>query len=84
VPGEETVTPNGVKLIGLANYEGHVAKHASQVLAANFANMIEHFWDKEAKTFKIISPDDDPKGCLITHDAEPSCTNVLSEVWEQN
>jgi NAD(P) transhydrogenase subunit alpha len=67
VPGEETVSANGVKLIGLANYEGHVAKHASQVLAANFANMIEHFWDKEAKAF-LIKPDDEiQKGCLITH-----------------
>ena len=68
VPGEETVTANGVKLIGLANFEGQVSKHASQVLAANFANMIEHFWDKEAKTFKINPADDIQKGCLITHD----------------
>ncbi len=68
VPGEETVTANGVKLIGLANFEGHVSKHASQVLAANFANMIEHFWDKEAKTFKIHPADEIQKGCLITHD----------------
>lgn len=67
VPGEETLSANGVKLIGLANYEGHVAKHASQVLAANFANMIEHFWDKEAKTFAIQPADEIQKGCLITH-----------------
>ncbi len=67
VPGEETVTANGVRLIGLANYEGRVAKHATQVLAANFANMIEHFWDKEAKTFRIDPADEIQKGCLLTH-----------------
>lgn len=68
VPGEETVTANGVKLIGLANFEGRVSKHATQVLAANFANMIEHFWDAEAKVFRIDPADEIQKGCLITHD----------------
>jgi H+-translocating NAD(P) transhydrogenase subunit alpha len=62
VPGEETVTANGVRLIGLANYEGQVSKHASQVLAANFANMIEHFWDKEAKTIRINPVRRHPEG----------------------
>jgi NAD(P) transhydrogenase subunit alpha len=66
-PGEVTVTANGVKLIGLTNIEGTVAKHASQVLAANFANMIEHFWDKEARTFMIKPADEIQQGCLITH-----------------
>ena len=66
-PGEETVTENGVKLVGLANFEGQVSKHASQVLAANFANMIEHFWDEENKIFKIDLEDEIQQGCVITH-----------------
>lgn len=70
VPGEETVTANGVKLVGLANFEGKVSKHASQVLAANFANMIEHFWDEEAKAFRIDLEDEIQKGCVITHGGE--------------
>lgn len=68
ISGKETVTANGVKLIGLANFEGRVSKHATQVLAANFSNMIEHFWDKEAAVFKINPADEILKGCLITHD----------------
>ncbi len=68
VPGESTVTKNGVKLIGLANFEGRVAKHASQVLGSNFANMLEHFWDKEEKTLKINLEDEIQSGCIITHD----------------
>jgi len=67
-PGKETVTENGVKLIGLANFEGQVSKHASQVLAANFASMIEHFWDKETNSFKIKLEDEIQKSCVITHD----------------
>lgn len=67
-PGEETVTENGVKLVGLANFEGQVSKHASQVLAANFANMIEHFWDEESNSLKINLEDEIQKGCVITHD----------------
>lgn len=70
VPGEETVTENGVKLIGLANFEGRVATHATQVLAANFANMVEHFWDQEAKALRIDPADEIQKGCLITHGGE--------------
>lgn len=68
VPGQEVVTDHGVRLIGLANFEGQVATHATQVLAANFANMIEHFWDKEAKAVRINLADDIQKGCVITHD----------------
>lgn len=67
VCGEEVVTDNGVILIGLANYEGGVAKHATQVYAANLANMIEHFWDKEGKTFRVAPDDVLQKGCVITH-----------------
>ncbi len=67
VPGQEVVSENGVRLIGLANYEGQVATHATQVLAANFANMLEHFWDAEAKAVKVDLDDDIQKGCIITH-----------------
>ncbi|MCB1234033.1 MAG: NAD(P) transhydrogenase subunit alpha [Verrucomicrobiae bacterium] len=70
VPGEEVVTDNGVRLIGLANYEGRVPAHATQMLAANFANMIGHFWDAEAKAFKIDLADELQKGCVITHGGE--------------
>ena len=68
VPGEEVTTENGVRLIGLSNYEGQVSQHATQVLAANFANMLEHFWEEESKAVKIDLEDDIQKGCIITHD----------------
>lgn len=66
--GEEVVTDNGVVIIGTGNFEGQVSKHASQMLGSNFANMIEHFWDKEEKTLPINFDDEIQKGCIITHD----------------
>ena len=67
VPGETITTDNGVTIIGLANFEGRVARHATQMLASNFANMIEHFWDEEGKTFQLDLEDELLQGCVITH-----------------
>ena len=61
------VTLNGVKIIGLGNLPSHVAVNASDMLAANFANFIEHFWSKETNAFSLALEDEIIKGCLITH-----------------
>lgn len=66
-PGEDVVTPNGVTILGNANLEGTVAHHATQVLAANFAAWLTHFWDEKAKTLKLDQNDEILKGCLLTH-----------------
>jgi len=67
-PGTDLVTDNGVTIICNPCLEGTVAHHASQVLAANFAAWITHFWAKDAQTF-LPNPDDAIlKGCLITRD----------------
>ncbi len=68
VPGEDTVTANGVTILGDTSLENSVATHASQMLAANFAAWITHFWDEEAKTLKLDREDEILKGCLITYD----------------
>ncbi len=67
VPGEEVITDEGVRLVGLANYEGMVSKHATQVYASNLANMIEHFWNLEDKRFVVDLEDEIQCGCVITH-----------------
>jgi H+-translocating NAD(P) transhydrogenase subunit alpha len=66
--GEDVVTPNGVALIAHPCLECTVAHHASQVLAANYAAWIEHFWDASAKTLRLDAADEILKGCLITRD----------------
>jgi len=68
VSGEDVVTANGVTILGHPTLECTTATHATQVLAANFAAWITHFWDDEAKTLKLDREDEILKGCLITHD----------------
>lgn len=66
--GKVITTPEGVKLVGFANFEGQVARHATQMLGSNFFNMLEHFWDKENSVLKIDLEDEIQSGCIITHD----------------
>lgn len=65
--GSEIVTDNGVTIVGTGNFEGQVARHASQMLGANFANMLEHFQDSESKQIEIDLEDEIQGGCVITH-----------------
>ena len=67
-PGEDVVTPNGVLIVGHGNLESTVSYHASQVLAANYAAWITHFWDAADQTLRLDLTDEILKGCLITHD----------------
>ena len=64
--GEEVVTKNGVRIIGPENLEGYYPKDATLMLASNFYNLIEHFWDAEAKDLKYDADDEILNGCLIT------------------
>lgn len=66
--GEEVVTENGVRIIGPENLEGYYPKDATLMLASNFYNLIEHFWDAEAKDFQYKQDDEILNGCLITKD----------------
>lgn len=67
VLGEE-VDVNGVKIIGLANMPGRVAKNASEMYSANLHNLVLEYWDKESKAFNLDLEDDIQQGCIITHD----------------
>ncbi|GAA5483593.1 NAD(P) transhydrogenase subunit alpha part 1 [Haloferula sargassicola] len=70
VPGEETVTENGVRLIGHRRLECLVARDASAMFANNLANFIDHFWDKETKTLKYDPEDPILKGATLTRDGQ--------------
>lgn len=65
-PGEE-VEVDGVRIIGVANLPGQVASHASQMLASNVFNLIEHLWDEEQNAATLDLQDPIVKGCLLTH-----------------
>lgn len=68
VAGEDITTPNGVTILGHPLLECTVATHATQVLAANFAAWITHFWDDETKSLPLNREDEIMQGSLITHD----------------
>jgi H+-translocating NAD(P) transhydrogenase subunit alpha len=67
-PGEDVVTANGVTILGHPCLECTVATHATQVLAANFAAWITHFWKNDSKSLHLDREDEILKGSLITHD----------------
>jgi NAD(P) transhydrogenase subunit alpha len=66
-PGENVITAGGVIIMGHPNLEGTVAHHATQVLAANFAAWLTHFWDDQQKSLRLDPPDEILRGCLLTH-----------------
>lgn len=67
---EEIVTPNGVIIIGIGKLENRIPAHASQVYAANLANFVEHFWEKENKTLHLDLDDEIIQGCLLTNNGQ--------------
>ncbi|MDE2028560.1 MAG: Re/Si-specific NAD(P)(+) transhydrogenase subunit alpha [Candidatus Omnitrophica bacterium] len=67
---EEVVTANGVHILGLGNLPGRVAAHASQMYSANLHNLLEEYWDKDTKAFKLNLEDEIIKGALITHQGQ--------------
>ncbi len=67
---DQEVDINGVKIIGLANIPGRVALDASQMYSSNLSNFLEHFWDKEEKTFVLNREDEIVQGCMMTDGGE--------------
>ena len=65
---DQDVDVNGVTILGVSNLPGKVPVHASQMYSANLVNLLEHFWDKEAKAFTLALDDEIVKGCLVVHD----------------
>ena len=66
----EEVVVNGVRIMGLGNLPGRVATHASQMFSSNLHSLVEEYWDKDEKIFKLKLDDEIIKGCLITHQGQ--------------
>ena len=66
VPGELTLTENGVKVLGYRNWPGRIPVAASNLYARNLLTFLTTFWDKDAKAPKL--PDDDAivQGTMLT------------------
>ena len=64
--GEEVLV-NEVRVLGFGNLPGRVPRVASEMYSNNLGNLVEHFWDREAKIFKLDPENDILKQCLVTH-----------------
>src|SRR5574337_1734506 len=64
----EVIDLNGVIVVGLGNLPSRVARNASEMYSSNIVNLLDEFWDKDAKRLKLDAGDDIVKGCVITRD----------------
>ena len=65
---DEIVDINGVKVIGQGNLPSEVAKNASEMYSNNLFNLIDEFWDDEAKVLNLDPEDEIIEACVITRD----------------
>jgi NAD(P) transhydrogenase subunit alpha len=68
VPGERTVTPNGVTILGYKNWPGRIPVAASSLYARNLLTFLTTFWDKDSQAPKLPETDDIVKGVMLTRD----------------
>lgn len=68
VPGEVSVTDNGVTVIGYTNYPARLATSASQLYARNLFAFLETLIDKAEKKLAIDWADELVKATVLTRD----------------
>jgi len=66
VPGERTVTANGVTILGYHNWPGRIPVAASSLYARNLLTFLSTFWDKDAKAPRLPPDDDIVRGVMLT------------------
>ncbi len=76
---EEVVTENGVIILSGDYLERQVPFDASKMLSGNFTAFLTHFYDKEAKEFKVNMQDEIMRGCLLTQGG-----TIIHERFKEN
>ncbi len=69
VCGENVMTTNGVKILGIPNIPATVSTEASALYARNVFNFVETLFDQD-KNFKINQEDEIQKALLVTHSGQ--------------
>ena len=67
---DEISEVGGVKVVALTNLPSRVATNASEMLANNFAALIEHCWDKENQAFALDLSQEILRRAVVTHGGE--------------
>ena len=66
VPGQLTITPNGVTILGYNNWPGRIPVASSSLYSRNQLTFLSTFWDKETSRPKLPEDDDIVKGVMLT------------------
>jgi NAD(P) transhydrogenase subunit alpha len=66
VPGERTVTPNGVTILGYHNWPGRIPVASSSLYARNLLTFLGTFWAKDANATTLPDGDEIVKGVMLT------------------
>ncbi|HSU05032.1 MAG TPA: Re/Si-specific NAD(P)(+) transhydrogenase subunit alpha [Acetobacteraceae bacterium] len=66
IPGERTVTQNGVSILGYYNWPGRIPVAASSLYARNLLTFLSSFWDSSTKAPNLPPDDDIVKGVMLT------------------
>ena len=66
VPGQLTITPNGVTILGYNNWPGRIPVASSSLYSRNLLTFLSTFWDKETSRPKLPEDDDIVKGVMLT------------------
>ncbi len=82
VPDQEVVV-DGVRIVGLVNLPGQVARDASEMYGSNLFALVQHAWDEESGGLRLDPEGDEVlEGCLLTlHGTvrDPRVAAVLEE-----
>ena len=70
VPGEMTVTANGVTILGYRNWPSRIAVAASALYARNLLTFLTTFWDSGAGAPRLTETDDLVKNSLLTRSGQ--------------
>ena len=65
-PGEEAITPGGVKVLGWTNWPARIPVAASNLYARNLFIFLQAFWDKAASKLALPEGDDIVRGVTLT------------------
>jgi NAD(P) transhydrogenase subunit alpha len=79
VPGESTMTANGVTILGFNNWPGRIPVASSSLYARNLLTFLTTFWDKDAKAPKLPETDDIIKGVMLTRGGTVVHPNFLPQ-----
>jgi NAD(P) transhydrogenase subunit alpha len=64
---DEEIVVHDVTVLGWGNLAGRSARTASEMYSNNLGYLVDYFWDKTAKSFKLDLANDILKECLVTH-----------------